>query len=145
MAFKKTYHQKKETIEKKWYVFNAEGKTLGRFASKIAMILQGKNKAIYTPSVNCGDYVIVVNAEKIKLTGNKLRDKVYISHTFYPGGLKETPMSRIMEKYPERIIELAVKRMLPKTNLGRLMLKKLKIYKGPEHPHKAQQPEAIEL
>jgi len=141
----KSYMAKAEEIERKWLVIDAEGKVLGRLASEIASILRGKNKPIFTPHVDTGDFVIVINAEKIKLTGNKLNQKKYSYHTGYPGGLKQVPYSTLMEKNPEKIIELAVKGMLPKNSLGRGMFKKLKVYKGAEHKHEAQQPEIYEF
>ncbi len=141
----KTYIAKKEDVQKDWYVIDATDKVLGRMASRIAMILQGKTKPIYTPHVDTGDFVIVTNAEKIKLTGNKMNEKVYYTHSGYPGGFKEIPIKKWMEKHPDRIVNLAVKRMLPKTKLGRAMLKKLKVYAGPDHTHEAQQPKTLEI
>ncbi len=141
----KTPMAKTGEIEKKWYVVDASGKTLGRLATKIATILMGKHKAIYTPHVDTGDYVVVVNAEKIELTGKKWQQKKYYRHSGYPGGLKEMTALQMKEKHPEKIIYLAVKRMLPKNKLGRRMLRKLKVYAGPEHPHKAQKPEPLEI
>lgn len=135
-----TFMQKKETVERKWYVIDAEGVTLGRLASKVAVVLKGKHKATYTPHIDCGDYVIVVNAEKVKLTGNKLEDKKYYNHSGYVGGLRERNAKTMIEKYPEEMIERAVKGMLPKGRLGRAMGKKLFVYAGPEHKHSAQQP-----
>ena len=141
----KTYLAKPEEVEKKWYVVDASGKTLGRLATKIATILMGKHKPIYTPHVDTGDYVIVVNAEKIKLTGKKWDQKKYYRHSGYPGGLKVVTARQLLQKHPEKLIFLAVKRMLPKNKLGRKMLRKLKVYAGPEHPHQAQKPETLEL
>ncbi len=141
----KTYIAKKEDVQRDWYVIDATDKVLGRMASRIAMILQGKTKPIYTPHVDTGDFVIVTNAEKIKLTGNKMNEKVYYTHSGYPGGFKEIPIKKWMEKHPDRIVNLAVKRMLPKTKLGSAMLKKLKIYAGPDHSHEAQQPKTLEI
>ncbi len=141
----KSFMAKTEEVERKWYVIDAEGKVLGRMASEIAKILRGKNKPIYTPHVDTGDFVIVINAEKVVLTGNKLDQKLYRKHSQYPGGLKETPYRRIMAEKPEMAIYKAVKGMLPHSPLGRKMLKKLKIYKGSEHGHEAQQPVALEL
>ncbi|MFV1975319.1 MAG: 50S ribosomal protein L13 [Candidatus Scalindua sp.] len=141
----KTYIAKKEDVQKDWYVIDATDKVLGRMASRIAMILQGKTKPIYTPHVDTGDFVIVTNAEKIKLTGNKMNEKVYYTHSGYPGGFKEIPIKKWMEKHPDRIVNLAVKRMLPKTKLGSAMLKKLKVYAGPDHSHEAQQPKTLEI
>ena len=135
-----TFMQKKETVERKWYVIDAEGVTSGRLASKVAVVLKGKHKATYTPHIDCGDYVIVVNAEKVKLTGNKLEDKKYYNHSGYVGGLRERNAKTMIEKYPEEMIERAVKGMLPKGRLGRAMGKKLFVYAGPEHKHSAQQP-----
>ena len=136
----KTFMQKKETVERNWYVIDAEGVTLGRLATKVATVLKGKHKATYTPHIDCGDYVIVVNAEKVKLTGNKLMDKKYYNHSGYPGGLRERNAQTMIEKYPEEMIERAVKGMLPKGRLGRQMNKKLFVYAGPEHQQQAQKP-----
>ena len=135
-----TFMEKKETVERKWYVIDAEGVTLGRLATKVATVLEGKHKATYTPHVDCGDYVIVVNAEKVKLTGNKLMDKKYYNHSGYTGGLRERNAKTMIEKYPEEMIERAVKGMLPKGSLGADMYKKLFVYAGPEHKHSAQKP-----
>ncbi len=137
---KDTYMQKKETVERNWYVIDAEGQNLGRLATKVAHVLRGKNKPTFTPHVDCGDYVIVINASKVNLTGNKLEDKVYYNHSGYTGGLRERTASEMIEKYPEEMIERAVKGMLPKGRLGRQMYKKLFVYAGSEHPHQAQQP-----
>ncbi len=139
----KTYVPKKEDIKRKWYVIDATGKPLGRLATQVATILRGKHKPIYTPYMDTGDYVIVINAEKVALTGGKEDKKVYYKHSGYPGGLKAIPYKKMKEKFPERIIRIAVKGMIPHSSLGRKMLKKLKIYKGAEHPHKAQMPELI--
>ncbi|RAO99363.1 50S ribosomal protein L13 [Petrotoga sp. 9PW.55.5.1] len=136
---------KKEEIQRDWYVIDASDYTLGRLASRIAKILQGKHKPTYTPHIDSGDFVVVINAEKIKLTGNKGEDKIYRKHSGYPGGLKEIPFKTMAEKHPERVIKLAVKGMMPKTILGKQMLKKLKVYAGPEHPHQAQKPKEINL
>ncbi|SCG84069.1 50S ribosomal protein L13 [Proteiniborus sp. DW1] len=141
----KSFIAKPNEIERKWYVIDAEGKTLGRLSSEIASILRGKHKPIYTPHVDTGDYVIVINAEKVVMTGKKLEQKAYRYHTGYPGGLKEIPYSTLIEKNPEKIISLAVKGMLPKNSLGRAMFKKLKVYKGSEHKHEAQKPEVYEI
>lgn len=141
----KSYMAKAEEVHRKWYVIDAEGKVLGRMASEVAKILRGKHKPIYTPHVDTGDFVIIVNAEKIVLTGNKLDQKMYRKHSLYPGGLKETPYRKIMAEKPERAVYEAVKGMLPHNSLGRKMLKKLKVYKGPEHEHQAQKPEVLEL
>ena len=141
----KSYMQKKETVERKWYVIDATDMTLGRLASKVANILRGKNKAIYTPHIDCGDYVIITNCEKVKLTGNKLNDKIYYNHSGYTGGLRERTAKVMKEQYPEEMIERAVKGMLPKGRLGRQMYKKLFVYAGNEHPHMAQKPEEIKI
>ena len=138
-----TFMEKKETVDRKWYVVDATGVVLGRLASKVATVLKGKHKATYTPHVDCGDYVIVVNASKVKLTGNKLMDKKYYNHSGYPGGLRERNAKTMIEKYPEEMIERAVKGMLPKGPLGRQMGKKLFVYAGPLHNQQAQKP--IEL
>ena len=141
----KTYMAKKGEIERKWYVVDASDKIVGRLATKIATILRGKHKPVYTPHVDTGDFVIVINAEKVKFTGNKLDKKFYYRHSGYIGGLKEISAKDLLEKKPEEIIKLAVKGMLPKGRLGRKLLKKLKIYKGENHPHEAQQPEKLEI
>ncbi len=141
----RTYMAKPEEIERQWYVVDASGQTLGRLATRIAEILRGKHKAIYTPHVDTGDYVIVINAEKIHLTGKKWEQKKYYRHSGYPGGLKETTYDKLLQKKPEFIIEKAVKGMIPHNKLGRQMIKKLKVYAGPEHPHQAQQPKELEL
>lgn len=142
---KRTYVTKPEDIERDWYVVDASGQTLGRLASEVAQIIRGKHKPTFSPAVDVGDYVIVVNAEKIHVTGRKLDQKMYYRHSGYPGGLKELTLGRMLEEHPTRVIQLAVKGMLPKNKLGRKMLKKLKVYAGSEHPHQAQQPEALEL
>lgn len=139
----KTYMASPSTIERKWYVVDAEGLTLGRLASEVAKILRGKNKPTFTPHIDTGDYVIVVNAEKVKVTGKKLDQKIYYHHSEYVGGLKETTLREMMAKKPEKVVELAVKGMLPKGPLGREMYKKLFVYAGPEHNHQAQKPEAL--
>ena len=139
----KTFMASPATIERKWYVVDAEGQTLGRMASEVAKVLRGKNKAIYTPHIDTGDYVIVVNADKIKVTGKKLDQKIYYHHSDYVGGMKETTLKEMLANKPERVIELAVKGMLPKGPLGRQMYKKLFVYAGPEHKHEAQKPEAL--
>ncbi len=141
----KSYMQKKETVERKWYVIDAEGKPLGRVASKTAHMLRGKHKPTFTPHIDCGDYIIIVNAEKVLLTGNKLNDKKYYNHSMYAGGLRERTAKEMIERYPEEMIERAVKGMLPKGRLGRQMYKKLFVYAGPEHKHEAQKPTVIEL
>ena len=133
------------TVERKWFVVDADGKTLGRLSSELAKILRGKNKPVYTPHEDTGDYVIVVNAEKIKVTGRKMTQKIYYHHSDYVGGMKETDLKTMLAKKPEKVIELAVKGMLPKGPLGRKMIKKLFVYAGPEHPHAAQKPEALEV
>ncbi|MCM1106787.1 MAG: 50S ribosomal protein L13 [Blautia sp.] len=139
----KTFMASPATIERKWYVVDAEGKTLGRLAAEVAKVLRGKNKPIFTPHIDTGDYVIIVNAEKVKVTGRKMDQKLYYRHSGYVGGLKETTLREMMAKYPERVIEHAVKGMLPKGTLGRQMYKKLFVYAGPEHKHAAQKPEAL--
>ena len=133
------------TVERKWYVVDAEGKTLGRLASEVANVLTGKNKPIYTPHIDTGDYVIVVNAEKVKVTGKKLDQKIYYHHSEYVGGMKEATLKEMMQKKPEFVITHAVKGMLPKGPLGRQMLKKLHVYAGPEHNHAAQKPETLDI
>ena len=139
----KTFMASPATIDRKWYVVDAEGKTLGRLASEVAKVLRGKNKPIFTPHIDTGDYVIVVNAEKIKVTGKKLDQKVYYRHSGYVGGIKETTLKEMLNKHPERVIEFAVKGMLPKGSLGREMYTKLFVYAGPDHKHEAQKPEAL--
>ena len=139
----KSFIAKPAEVERKWYVVDAEGKTLGRLASEVASILRGKKKPTYTPHVDCGDYVIVVNAEKIAVTGKKLDQKIYYRHSEYVGGMKETTLKEMLAKHPERVIEHAVKGMLPKGPLGREMYKKLFVYAGPDHKHAAQKPEAL--
>lgn len=134
-----------EDVPRKWYIIDAENKVLGRLASEVAQILRGKHKPIYTPHVDSGDYVIIVNAAKVVLTGNKWAQKLYRWHTGYPGGLREMPAEKMRQHRPERIVELAVRGMLPKTKLGRAMLRKLKVYAASAHPHTAQQPEPLEL
>lgn len=141
----KSYIAKPAEVQRKWYVVDAEGKTLGRLASEIATVLRGKNKPTYTPHVDCGDNIIVINAEKVSVTGKKKKDKVYISHSGYPGGRKEVPYEEMMVKKPEEIIRHAVKGMLPNGKLGRQMFKKLYVYAGPEHKHAAQKPEKLEF
>ena len=141
----KSYMQKKETVERKWYVIDATDMTLGRLASQVAHILRGKHKATYTPHIDCGDYVIITNCEKVKLTGNKLNDKVYYRHSQYIGGLKSSTLKEKLEKDPTFAVEHAVKGMLPKGPLGRQMYKKLFVYAGPDHKHQAQKPETLEI
>ena len=138
-----TYMANPDKIERKWYVVDAEGQTLGRLSSEIAKVLRGKNKPVFTPHIDTGDYVIVVNAEKIKVTGKKMDQKIYYNHSDYVGGMKETTLKEMMDKKPERVIELAVKGMLPKGPLGRSMIKKLHVYAGPEHNNAAQKPEVL--
>jgi large subunit ribosomal protein L13 len=141
----KTYFATRENIEHKWYVVDASGKVLGRLASQIAKYLRGKHKPEYTPHADAGDYIVVINASEIKVTGNKAQDKVYYRHSGYPGGLKEITFDKLIVKNPAEVIERAVKGMLPKNPLGRAMLRKLKVYSGAEHPHEAQQPTVIDL
>ena len=139
----KSFMASPATIERKWYVVDAKGQTLGRLCSEIAKVLRGKNKPIYTPHMDTGDYVIVVNADQIKVTGKKMDQKIYFHHSDYAGGMKETTLKEMLADKPERVIELAVKGMLPKGPLGRQMYKKLFVYAGPEHKHQAQKPEAL--
>lgn len=141
----KSFVAKPHEIERKWYVVDADGKTLGRLSSEIAKVLRGKNKPIFTPHVDTGDFVIVINAEKVVLTGNKLNDKKYRWHTGYLGGLKERTAKQVLDKHPERLIEKAVKGMLPHNTLGSQMYRKLKVYAGPKHNHEAQKPEVLEF
>ena len=140
-----TYMANPDKIERKWYVVDAADYTLGRLASQVAAVLRGKNKPTFTPNVDCGDFVIIINAEKVVLTGKKLDQKMMRKHSLYPGGLKETPYREVLEKKPEFAFEEAVRRMLPSGVLGRKMLKKLKVYRGSEHNHAAQNPEVLEL
>ena len=139
----KSYMASPATIERKWYVVDATGYTLGRLASEVAKILRGKNKPIFTPHIDTGDYVIITNAEKIKVTGKKLDQKIYYHHSDYVGGMKETTLREMLDKKPVKVVELAVKGMLPKGPLGRQMMTKLHVYAGPEHNHEAQKPEAL--
>jgi len=141
----KTYSARAQDVERKWYVVDAQGKTLGRLATQIASILRGKHKPIYTPHVDCGDFVVIINAEKVWTTGHKLDQKIYYRHSGYPGGLREITLRDQLARFPERVIESAVKGMLPKNKLGRVMYKKMKVYAGPNHPHAAQNPEPLEL
>ena len=141
----KSFMASPATIERKWYVIDAEGQTLGRLSSEIAKILRGKNKPTFTPHIDTGDNVIVINAEKIKVTGKKMDQKIYYKHSDYPGGMRETTLKEMLEKKPTDVIELAVKGMLPKGPLGRTMIEKLHVYAGAEHPHAAQKPEALEI
>ena len=140
-----TFMAKPQNVQRKWFVVDAEGKTLGRLASQVAAILRGKHKPTFTPHTDAGDFVIIVNAEKIHLTGKKLTDKMYRRHTGYPGGLKEVAAKDLLERRPTRALELAIKGMLPHNRLGADMYRKLKVYAGPEHPHAAQQPEKLEI
>ena len=140
-----TYMANPDKIERKWYVVDATGYTLGRLASEVAKVLRGKNKPIFTPHMDCSDYVIVVNAEKIKVTGKKLDQKIYYNHSDYVGGMRETTLREMMAKKPEKVVELAVKGMLPKGPLGRSMITKLHVYAGPEHEQAAQKPEVLEI
>jgi large subunit ribosomal protein L13 len=140
----KTQFAKKGEVERKWYVVDARDAILGKLATKIATYLRGKNKPVFTPHVDTGDFIIVINAEKVRLTGNKMTDKVYYHHSGYIGGIKAETAKEMLDKHPERIIEKAVWGMLPKNSLGRQMIKKLKVYKGTEHPHKAQSPEILQ-
>jgi large subunit ribosomal protein L13 len=141
----KTISAREQDIQRDWHVIDAQGQTLGRLATRVATLLRGKHKPIFTPHVDCGDYVIVVNAEKIHVTGQKMTQKKYYRHSGYPGGLKEISLRDQLQKFPERVIESAVRGMLPKNRLGRRMFKKLKVYPGPNHPHEAQQPKLMEL
>ena len=142
----KTYSAKPGDIERKWFVIDAEGVVLGRLASIVAMRLRGKHKPMYTPHIDCGDHIVIINADKVQLTGNKLADKTYYRHTGYPGGIRSTTAGKILDgKHPERVVEKAVQRMIPKGPLGRQVLRKLKVYAGAEHPHEAQQPEFLDL
>lgn len=141
----KTYVANPQNVERKWYVVDAEGQTLGRLATQVASVLKGKHKPTYTPHVDTGDHVIIINAEKIHLTGNKLHNKKYYRHSGYVGGIKSTTAGELLNRHPEKVIRSAVWGMVPHNRLGRQMIKKLKIYAGTEHPHEAQQPEVLEL
>ena len=141
----KTFMASPATIERKWYVVDATGHTLGRLASEVAKVLRGKNKPIFTPHMDCGDYVIIVNADKVNVSGKKLDQKIYYNHSDYVGGMKETTLREMMAKKPEKVMELAVKGMLPKGPLGRSMMTKLHVYAGPEHDNVAQKPEVLEI
>jgi large subunit ribosomal protein L13 len=141
----KTFSAKAETVQRDWYVVDATDKTLGRLSSEIARRLRGKHKPVYTPHVDTGDYIVVINADKVAVTGNKLANKTYYRHTGYIGNLKTETLGQAMTRYPERVIERAVKGMLPKNPLGRAMYRKLKVYAGPEHPHAAQQPQVLDI
>jgi large subunit ribosomal protein L13 len=143
--YMKTFVAKPESVERDWYVVDAADKTLGRFAAEIALRLRGKHKPEYTPHVDTGDYIVVVNAEKITVTGNKATGKIYYSHSGYPGGLKEATFEQLIQKKPEMVIEKAVKGMLPKGPLGRAMFRKMKVFAGPEHTHAAQQPQSLDI
>jgi len=145
MTAKITQSAREQDVQRDWYVVDAQGQTLGRLATQIATILRGKNKPSYTPHVDCGDYVVVVNAEKIHVTGQKMSQKKYYRHSGYPGGLKEVTLSDQLDKFPNRVVESAVRGMLPHNRLGRQMFKKLKVYAGSSHPHEAQQPKTLEL
>lgn len=141
----KTFSAKPETVQRDWYVVDAAGQTLGRLATEIALRLRGKHKPEYTPHVDAGDYIVVINAEQIRVTGNKTSDKIYYSHTGFPGGIKSISFEKLIEKAPERVIEKAVKGMLPNNPLGRAMYRKLKVYAGAQHPHSAQQPQELKI
>lgn len=142
---KTTISAREQDIQRDWYVVDAQGETLGRLATRVATILRGKHKPIYTPHVDCGDFVVIVNAEKVHTTGQKLTQKKYYRHSGYPGGLSEITLRDQLQKFPERVLESAVRGMLPKNRLGRQMFRKLKVYAGPNHPHQAQQPKSLEL
>jgi large subunit ribosomal protein L13 len=141
----KTYQAKKEEVDHHWYLVNAEGKVLGRLAVGVANVLRGKHKPTYTPHVDTGDFIVVVNARKVSLTGRKLKNKIYYHYTGYPGGIKEMSAEKLLAKKPAEMIRMAVRGMLPKTSLGRQMLRKLKVYAGPNHPHEAQKPVSLEI
>jgi large subunit ribosomal protein L13 len=141
----KTYNAKNETAEHNWFVIDAAGKTLGRLATQVALRLRGKHKAEYTPHVDTGDFIVIINAEQVKVTGNKAKAKIYYNHTGFPGGLKEISFEKLIAKNPTRVLEIAVKGMLPKNPLGRAMYRKLKVYAGDQHPHSAQQPQLLEI
>jgi large subunit ribosomal protein L13 len=141
----KTISANPASVRRDWYLVNAEGKTLGRLATELARRLRGKHKPIYTPHVDTGDYIVVINAEKVRVTGNKLKDKIYYRHTGTIGNMRAEPLEKLLGRAPERVIEMAVKGMLPKNSLGRQMFKKLKVVRGTEHPHQAQQPKPLEL
>ena len=141
----KTISAKKETVEKRWFVLNAEGKVLGRIASEVAKVIRGKHKASFTPHVDCGDNVIIINAEKIRLTGDKMNAKEYVRHTGYPGGQRKVTPKVLLSKKPEKVVEMAVKGMLPRNRLGRQVFKNLHVYAGSEHPHEAQNPKVLEF
>lgn len=141
----RTFTAKKEEIKREWYLVDAEGQTLGRLASRIAPIIKGKHKPIYTPHLDCGDFVVVINADKVRVTGRKLDQKVYYWHSQYPGGIKSVTLRDQLARYPDRVVQAAVRGMLPKNKLGRRMIKKLKVYAGDSHPHQAQQPKPLKI
>ncbi len=141
----RTFSVKKEEIDREWYIVDAQGQTLGRLASRIATILKGKHKPIYTPHLDCGDFVIVLNADKVRVTGRKMDQKFYYRYSGYPGGLSQISLRDQLARHPERVLQAAIRGMLPKNKLGRKMIKKLKVYAGDEHPHQAQQPKPLEL
>ncbi len=141
----RSYVAKKETVQQEWLLVDAEGQVLGRLATRLARILQGKHKPIYTPHVDTGDFIVVVNAEKVRVTGNKMTQKMYQRYSGYPSGLRERPLAVMLQRHPERVLEQAVRRMVPKTKLGDRMFRKLKVYAGPDHPHQAQKPQPITL
>jgi large subunit ribosomal protein L13 len=141
----KTISAKAEEVQRDWYVIDAQGQTLGRLATQVATVLRGKHKPSYTPHVDCGDYVIIVNAEKVHVTGQKMNQKMYYRHSGYPGGLKSISLRDQLKKFPDRVLEAAIRGMLPKNRLGRQMFKKLKVYAGPAHPHQAQQPKELSI
>ena len=141
----KTLSIKQEDVRRSWYVIDATDRTLGRLSTQIALRIRGKHKAEFTPHVDTGDYVVVINAEKLRVTGNKLDDKIYNHHTGFPGGIKSISLAKLMQKSPEKVVEMAVKGMMPKSKLGRSMISKLKVYAGNEHPHAAQQPKPLEI
>lgn len=141
----KTLSIKQEDVRRSWYVIDATDRTLGRLSTQIAIRIRGKHKAEFTPHVDTGDYVVVINAEKVRVTGNKLNDKIYNHHTGFPGGIKSISLAKVMQKSPEKAVEMAVKGMMPKGKLGRSMISKLKVYAGSEHPHAAQQPQPLEI
>ena len=145
MSVQKTYYPKPDDIERGWVLVDAEGRNLGRLASRIAEVLIGKNKPTYTPGVDVGDFVVVVNAQAVTVTGNKLEDKMYYRHTGYPGGIRATSLKRMLERNPDRVLRAAVWGMVPHNRYGRALMKKLKIYAGPDHPHEAQQPQPLEI
>lgn len=141
----KTYSANEQSVKRDWYVVDADGKTLGRLASELATRLRGKHKPVYTPHADTGDYIVVINAEKVKVTGNKAKDKMYYRHTGFPGGIKEANFEKLIARKPELVLETAVKGMLPHNPLGRAMFRKLKVYAGAEHPHTAQQPQPLDI